>query len=52
MSEGKEYSGYALAILFKTLYTNKDMVMTVCTKNNSHELKSIGNNYFFVIFKS
>ena len=52
MSEGKEYSGYALAILFKTLYTNKDMVMTVFTKNNSHELKSIGNNYFFVIFKS
>ena len=52
MSEGKEYSGYALAILFKTRYTNNDMVMTVWTNNNSHELKSIGNNYFFVIFKS
>lgn len=50
MSEGKENSGYALVILFKTLYTNKDMVMTVCTKNNSHELKSIEHNYFFCNF--
>lgn len=50
MSEGKENSGYALVILFKTLYTNKDMVMTVCTKNNSHELKLIEHNYFFCNF--